>query len=1162
MQWRIGPFRLDLDHACLWRGEERVVLRPKTFDLLVYLVEHAGELVTKDALLAAVWSKTVVAESALTVNMSALRRALGETARTPQFIATEHRRGYRFIAPVVAEGTSLSPSATVAAHAPMVRRLATILRADVQGYSHLMEQDDEATVETLTTYRTAMTALIEQHRGRVVDAPGDNLLAEFASVVEAVQGAVAIQQELEQRNEALAAERQMWFRIGVNLGEVLVDGDRLYGDGVNIAARLEGLAEGGGICISGTVYDQVMAKLDLTYTDLGERAVKNISRPVRVYRVALMPAPGKPLPGGNPAAWHAVYPPPYLVDRETELDQLHQMLTATQGGQRQVLFVTGEAGIGKTALVDAFVQELVKTPDIDVSRGQCIDQYGAGEAYLPLLEALGLLLRGPHGADLLMRLKQEAPGWLLQLPAFVPEAEFDRLQHRASGATRERMLRELAELMETLTAQRPLVLVLEDLHWSDTATLDWLTYVARRRQPARLLIVGTYRPVDAGLQDYSVRSVAQELTLRGHGKELALDYLSEAGVVTYLSQRLESDDLPDELVQRLHARTHGNPLFLRTMVDALVHTGMLRAGTQSKAVGGDLNRIELEVPGGIQQLIIQQLEKLTPAEQALLEVASVSGAEFSVATVAIGEDNTIDDLEMQCATLARRGQFIQACGTSHWPDGTLASRYQFLHDLYRETLYERVAAGRRQRLHQQIGLRLEAGYGGEAHRIATELAEHFVRGLDLWRAARYLRQAGEQAAQRSAYHEGAIHLTRGLELIRALPDNLKRTRLELALQIDLGTTLIVTKGWATSEVEQAYTRAKALCQQVCDAPQLPWTIRGLMRHHILRGNLRTAHALAERLFQIVQTTRDPTWLQEGHLGLGASLYPLGEFSLSLHHLERAMALKDPHQQHKLISFVGTEPGVTSWMHATRVLWCLGFPEQALRRRNEATTLTQTGANPFSQAFHLAFAADLHQRFREVKDVQGLAEDCIDLATAYGFPLFKARGQVLRGWALAAQGIMQEGLAQLRLGVDMWLDTGAEFDLPWYLILLADTYKTVGQPDAGLSVLAEAVEAVRRTGQQEHNAEMRWLRGVLLLRVSRPNPTEAETCFHQALDIARRQQGKSLELRAATSLARLWQTQGKDGEARNLLAPVYGWFSEGFETADLQEAKSLLDTLSR
>ncbi len=437
------------------------------------------------------------------------------------------------------------------------------------------------------------------------------------------------------------------------------------------------------------------------------------------------------------------------------------------------------------------------------------------------------------------------------------------------------MLRELAEAVEALTTARSLVLVLEDLHWSDGATLDWLAYVARRREAARLLVLGTFRPVEAVVQGHPVRSVTQELQVHGQCTELALEYFSEAAVATYLARRFPGAMLPEGFARVLHHRTSGNPFFLVTMVDALVRQGVLRAGTTGWEFVGELAPVAASIPETLRQLLERQVEQLTAAEQTLLEAASVAGVEFAVAAVAAAVDWTMEDVEERCAALARRGQFIRVCGTDAWPDGTVASRYRFLHALYRETLYERVPVGRRVRWHQQIGRRLEAGYDPQAREMAAELAEHFVRGRDTVRAVKYLYYAGEQARQRSAHQEALQHLTQGLALLAALPETPARVQQELDLQLALGPALIATKGYAAPEVEQTYARARVLCEQVGETPQLFPTLLGLLWFYQNRGALPMARELGEQLNRLAQRAAAPTSRLEAHSELGGTLVLLG-----------------------------------------------------------------------------------------------------------------------------------------------------------------------------------------------------------------------------------------------------------------------------------------------
>src|SRR5262245_58202853 len=550
----------------------------------------------------------------------------------------------------------------------VTRRLVAILSADVQGYSRLMGEDEEATLRTLTTYREIMTALIQQHRGRVVNSPGDNLLAEFDSVVEALRCAVTIQEELKKRNTQFPPHRQMEFRIGLNLGDILVEDGQIYGEGVNIAARLEGLAVAGGICISGTVYDQVETQLALHYQYLGEQSVKNIAKPIRVYQVQLeseVPALTEesahrdyahtPL-AASPARPGTVR----LVGREAELTQLQQYLDKATRAERQVVFITGEPGIGKTTVVDAFLEQLASSQDLWITQGQCIEHYGAGEAYLPVLEALSRLGRERGREEVVATLAQYAPTWLSQLPALVNLHEREGLQRALLGATQERMLRELTDALEVLTARHPLVMVLEDLHWSDHATVELVAYLAQRRGPVRLFLIGTYRPVDVLVSCHPLKGAVQELQARGRCEEIRLELLREHDVRAYVRGRFAGEAQEtaplQSLATLLHQRTGGNPLFMVDMVEHLLHEGLLAEEDGRWQMRRDITATEVGVPDSLRQLIEKQFERLSPKEQQVVEAASVAGAEFAAAAVAAALEQAVEGVEEGCAGLAAKGQ--------------------------------------------------------------------------------------------------------------------------------------------------------------------------------------------------------------------------------------------------------------------------------------------------------------------------------------------------------------------------------------------------------------------------------------------------------------------------------------------------------------------------
>ena len=787
------------------------------------------------------------------------------------------------------------------------------------------------------------------------------------------------------------------------------------------------------------------------------------------------------------------------------------------------------------------------------------------------------------------------------------------------------MLRELAEALEVITAERPLVLILEDLHWSDVSTLDLLSMLARRQETARLLIVGTYRPVEVLTRDHPLKGVKQELQLHRRCEELALDFLTEGDVAEYLVVRfhvpssragkgqdggasyrehdgrsLRPDPLPRgkrepfvagfvaKLAHVIHRRTDGNPLFMVNVVNDLVAQGVLAKTNGEWELCREVSEHTLGTPTNLRQLIEQQIERVSPDAREVLEAASVAGADFSAAAVAAGVEQPPEAVEAWCEALARREQFLRTRAPAEWPDGTVAAHYQFLHALYQEVLYERIPAARRSRLHRLIGERTEAAYGTQAREIAAELAVHFERGRDTKRAIHYLHQAGENARQRSAHQEATSLLLKGLELLKTLPDTPERVRQELTLQLNLGASQLITKGYASREVEHTYRRARELCRQVGETPQLFTALGGLWQFHLNRAEFQTVCELGEELLTLAQNRHAPDVLLMAHDALGKTLHWRGELAQSQTHLEQVIALYDP-QQHRSLTFLcaGEDPGVVCLTFMAWNLWLFGYAEQALSRVQQALVLAQEVASPFDEAVALWATAVLHQWRGERQQVQERTEAMVRLSAEHGFAFWLAYGTMLRGWALAEQGQVAEGIAQLEEGLAACRATGTEGGpirwLPW----LAAAYAKAGQAEKGLALLAEASARIDKTGMCFGEAEVYRLKGELTLqseaslthvsnksqagqdKTKAPNAqsltskaqSEAEACFLKAIEIARRQQAKSWELRASTSLTRLWQLQGKQNEAYQLLSENYGWFTEGFDTKDLQEAKVLLEELT-
>jgi predicted ATPase len=489
------------------------------------------------------------------------------------------------------------------------------------------------------------------------------------------------------------------------------------------------------------------------------------------------------------------------------------------------------------------------------------------------------------------------------------------------------------------------------------------------------------------------------------------------------------------------------------------------------------------------------------------------------------------------------------------------STYIFKHALTQDTTYQSLLKSTRQKYHRKIAEVLAKDFPEMVEMQPELLAHHYTEAGVNEQAVGYWLQAGKRATQRYANVEAINYLSKGLEALMTLPDSLERSHHELDLQTTLGPVLMSVKGFASLDTERAYSRSRELCQQLGETSQLFPVLYGLFRFHMVRVELQATRELAEQLFSLAQRLQDPALLLEAHRVMGQTMFWLGEMASARAHSEQGMALYNP-QKHRLHAFVyGQDPGVACRCSGAWPIWMLGYPDQALHCINEALTLSQELTHPFSQAYGLLHATIFHQFRREAQSVQERAETLITLSTDQGFPFWLAYGIILRGWALAMRGEGAEGIAQMRQGLVAYRGTGAELHRPYFLSLLAEAYGEAGQPEEGLKVLVEALALVDKTGERHWEAEQHRRKGELLLMQQGQRVGEAEECFRQALAVARRQQAKSLELRAAMSLSRLWQQQGKQEEAHQLLADIYGWFSEGFDTLDLQEAKALLEELA-
>ena len=810
-------------------------------------------------------------------------------------------------------------------------------------------------------------------------------------------------------------------------------------------------------------------------------------------------------PGGAaPPRLQSAPPQPALIGRLAELDRLHRALEEALAGHRRLVFITGDAGLGKTSLADRFLADAQAELDLRVGVGQCLEQTGGGEAYLPLIDAIGRLCRAPDGRDLVQLIKRQAPTWLSQMP-WLADGE------PPAAATGARMLLELLELLDTVAAGRPLVLLLEDLHWSDLPTIELLAAFARRSTPARVLIIGTARRGE--LRGHPLDRALSELRVRGLCVEIPLDPLGEDALAEYLEHRFPKGGFPVGLPRILKERTGGNPLYVENLLGSLVSDGALDETSGAWTLHGSFAEAAVSLPDSLRQLIDRRLERLPGDDQALLSAASVAGPEFSTLALTL-EDRTLDEAELRCEALARRGELITATGVGRWADGTVATIYRFSHELYHAVLYDRLSPGRRASLHRRIGARLEqAGQG--SRELAAELASHFVRGRDAERAVHYLRLAAERALQRGAEREAIRHLEDATAMLGELEEGPERDKRELDVQVLLANALITARGYAAPEVAAGYARARELCERSGDDLQLLPVLFGLTTNAFDRGRHHEALGLAREFLRIAEERGHPAALS-AHTQIGWALLSMGDPASAREHLRAAAGLHEQNGADRLGPFYGAEAGIGEQAPYAWASWFLGQTEEALAMSGAAVSRAESATRGLTRAYALGCDAMLHQFNRDCDGTRRRAEAALAVAAEHEIPLWRAWASVPLGWALSRQGEADEGIATMLWGIDAARQTGAEWGLPYFMATLAEAYGTAERPDEGLDAIATALECAERNDERFFEPEIHRLQGRLLLDSGAPRRA-AEQAFRRGLDVARRQGSRALERRCALEL---------------------------------------------
>ena len=849
-----------------------------------------------------------------------------------------------------------------------------------------------------------------------------------------------------------------------------------------------------------------------------------------------------------------------LVGRDAELEQLAEALRMAEAGHRQLVFVTGEPGIGKTSLVRAFLDGLAerdREPAPWVGVGRCVELHGEGEAYLPFLNALDHLGRAVGTTRLRSVLERFAPSWLAQLPWLLDDAAEAGSEGAGVQTTSTRMLRELCVALDELARERTLLLWLEDLHWSDLATLDLLAALARRPGPARLLVLASYRPVDAAASAHPVAALKRSLLERGECQELSLELLDERDVAAYLRGRFAWRAESPELVRAIYEQSEGNPLYMVTLTDRLAaEVDGLRAGTdESFATATEfLRALGVET---LRELVEAQLDRMSAEDVEVLEAASVVGATFATQSIAAAlgvEELWVEDV---CSRLAGWELFVEDAGATRWPDGSTGECFVFHHDVFRRVLYDRILAARRRRLHCRIAERLAAGHGSQASALAAELAVHFERGGDGARAVDWLERAAAGVRRRYADREAVAYLERALALLLEQPSSDERSRRELDLRLELSEALMFAAGLTSPTSEKNLKRALEIAADLDDTPGMATALNALARLYWFRSDLARARGLIDRAIALEPRVEDAGLHSISHAHAARIALMRGELEGTLRSAETAWQLI-AEAERPSVRHITADTGVLALATGAMIEWLQGRPERAEARSLRSVERGRS-ADAFRHVASLLFRGELTVCMRSIEELEQTslemervqAENEFVLAYAYEHAREGARLLWHRGDAEAAIDRMERGLAETRA-------TGVRMQTPLLLATLAEARLARGDLHAGLEAVREGLAFAEETRERYLEADLHRLRGELLLR--EPRIDAATQAFQQALTVARRQGARALELRAATSLARLWHQEGRKQEARELLAPVYAGFTEGIGTTDLVEAKALLDAL--
>jgi DNA-binding winged helix-turn-helix (wHTH) protein len=685
-----------------------------------------------------------------------------------------------------------------------------------------------------------------------------------------------------------------------------------------------------------------------------------------------------------------------FVGRGSEMDVLQKVFETVREQKRQVVFVTGEPGIGKTTLVDSFLSQVVEPNGAVVASGSCVEQFGPGEAYLPVLSALGALCRGPRGAWAIERLARHAPTWLAQMPGLVDEEKLAPLLLRVQGATQARMLRELAETFEVFAADRPFVLVLEDMQWSDRSTIDLVTTLGTRREAASVLVLATCRPAELVKGD-GIAKVIAELSAHRQAVALPLETWSKPAMDAYLTQRFAGSHFPEELSTTLHEMTGGNPLFAAGVLDDLESLRMIRLVDGQWQLAASVSEVASRRPDTVRQLIDIQIDRLASKEQRILEAASVAGSPFAAGAVAHALELAADEVDTACESLANDRHLLRFVNNEVWPDGTIQSHYAFVHALYRDAALTRIAGGTRRLWHRRIATGLEGAYGQNSETIAAELAVHFEEAQMFGKAVQYYCAAGERAMRRFGRADALANFNRARALVTKLPLSDESDRTELVALKHIGPASIALQGFDDPLLEATFQRTAQLGRKLGDDRALLGALLGSQRCHFLRGSLRKVAEYEGEVGEVLKRLNDPVASAEAavvsysaRLFRGQLMEASGPITEACRVLDAAQA--DPSRAVNA-PVVGLAAG-----HLVVMAWLRGAPDEAVALSEKMIRRAEALADPFHLSTALTIAALAHMWRREPEKTLGIAREALRVAQDVGAFLWQGRAMSLHHWA--------------------------------------------------------------------------------------------------------------------------------------------------------------------